>query len=421
MTDPLKISVLLPTRDRLELLRHAVASVRRLEDPDYEIVISDNCSTGDVEGYAASLNDERVRYVRTPELLSVTENWNNALNHSTGDYVIMLGDDDALLSSYFARTRRLIADFDHPQVIYHSTLVYAYPGVVPGMPDGVLRPHGYARFLREAKRPFRLPREEARLLVRRAANLQSSYGFNMQFATISRSIVEELAGDRDFFYPPFPDYYAMNHMFARAHSIVAEPRPLAVIGIARQSQGFYFANNRDSEGRVFLEGGERPLEKPGQSRLLPGPYMNSAWLRSLEELHEQLGSPADLEPNYRRYRMLQILHVYEGHYLRDTVSADQLAELKRRMTRRERLLHGLLFAVLSGAARTLPPPASAQVPRVVTLIARQLTWWQPTPDPHRYRDISEVVERVQNTDTPAPWGAERGSRLSRWILGRIFP
>jgi glycosyltransferase involved in cell wall biosynthesis len=421
MTDSVKISVLLPTRDRLELLRHAVASVRRLEDSDYEIVISDNCSTGDVEGYAASLNDTRIRYVRAPKLLSVTENWNNALQHSTGDYVVMLGDDDALLSGYFTRTRRLIAEFDRPQVIYHSTHLYAYPGVLPEMPDGVLRPHGYARFLREAERPYRLPCEEARLLVRRAANLQASYGFNMQFATISRGIVEELAGDGDFFHPPFPDYYAMNHLFARAHSIVAEPRSLAVIGIATRSQGFYFGNNRDTEGRAFLEGGEKPLEKPGQSRLLPGSYMNSAWLRSLEELHQQLGFPAELEPNYRRYRMLQILHVYEGHHLRGTVGADQLAELKRRMTRRERLLHGLLFAVLSGAARTLPAPARAQVPRAVTLIARQLAWWQPTADPCRYSDISEVVERMQGTDDPAPWGAERGSRLGRWILGRIFP
>jgi len=98
---PMKISVLLPTRDRLDLLRHAVASVTCLDDPDWEIVISDNCSSGDVEGYVASLHDKRIHYLRTPKLLSITENWNNALEHSTGEYVLMLGDDDALLSGYF--------------------------------------------------------------------------------------------------------------------------------------------------------------------------------------------------------------------------------------------------------------------------------------------------------------------------------
>ena len=55
--------------------------------------------------------------------------------------------------------------------------------------------------------------------------------------------------------------------------------------------------------------------------------------------------------------------------------------------------------------------AARHVPRVVTLIARQVPWWQPVPDPGRYRDISEVVERVQGADDPARWSAERGSRL----------
>jgi glycosyltransferase involved in cell wall biosynthesis len=417
----MKISVLLPTRDRLDLLRHAVASITRLEDPDCEIVISDNCSSGDVEGYVASLGDVHVRYVRTPEVLSVTENWNNALAHSTGDYVLMIGDDDALLDGYFTRTRRLIAEFDHPQVIYHSALLYSYPGVTPGMPDGQLRPYGYAPFLRGANRPFRLPSKEARRLVRQAVNFRFSYGLNIQFVTISRGIAEELAGDGDFFRPPFPDYYAMNHLFARADSIVAEPHPLVVLGISARSHGFYCANDREVEGKAFLEGTARSMEEPGQSQLLPGTNMNNGSLRTFEELHRQLGSPADLEPNYRRYRMLQILHVYEGRHLRGTIDPEQMAELQRAMTRWERLRYGLLFALLSGAARVLPAGARAQVPRALTLIEREVPWWQSVPDPGRYRDISEVVERIQGADDPARWGAERGSRLGGWILARIFP
>jgi glycosyltransferase involved in cell wall biosynthesis len=417
----MKISVLLPTRDRLDLLRQAVASVTRLEDTDCEIVVSDNCSTGDVEGYVASLGNASVRYVRTPEVLSVTENWNNALAHSTGDYVIMLGDDDALLGGYFTRTRRLIVDFENPQVIYHSALLYSYPGVTPGMPEGLLRPYGYARFLRDAERPVRLPAKEARRLVRQAANFRFSYGLNMQFVTISRGIVEELAGDGDFFHPPFPDYYAMNYLFARADSIVAEPHPLVVIGISTRSHGFYCANDREVEGKAFLEGAEESTEKPGQSQLLPGTNMHSGSLRTFEELHRQLGFPADLEPNYRRYRMLQILHVYEGRHLRGTIGAEQMAELERAMTRWERLRYGLLFALLSGAARVLPARARAQVPRALTLIEREVPWWQSAPDPGRYRDISEVVERIQGADDPAHWGAERGSRLGGWILARVFP
>jgi glycosyltransferase involved in cell wall biosynthesis len=419
----MKISVLLPTRDRLELLRHAVASVRRIDDPDWEVVISDNCSSGDVEGYAASLGDERIRYLRTPALLSVTENWNNALDHSTGEYVIMLGDDDALLSDYFARTRRLIADFDHPDVIYHNALSYAYPGVIPAEPDGFLRGEGYARFLRGgAERPFRLPPKEARRFARAAANFRLGYGLNMQFVTISRAAVNEMSGNGSFFRSPFPDYYAMNHVFARARSIVVEPHPLVVIGVSPRSYGFFYNNNRETEGRAFLEGGDRPERRaPGQSTLLPGTNINNGWLRAVEELHRDLGCPPDLKPNYRRYRMLQIIHIYNGHYVRGSESAARLSELQRYMSRPEHLLYGALFSGLGTVKRMLPDSLQPQVARVATLITRQFPWWAPLRDPCRYADIGEVVERVNGDRDPLSWGAQQGSRLSNELLGRIFP
>jgi glycosyltransferase involved in cell wall biosynthesis len=418
-----KISVLLPTRDRLELLPHAVASVRRQRDEEWEIVISDNCSTGDVEGYVSSLNDERVRYVRTPRLLSITENWNNALLHSTGEYMIMLGDDDALLSDYFTRTKRLIADFENPDVIYHSALSYAYPGVIPAEPNGFLRGEGYARFLRDAPaRPFRLPREQASRFARAAANFRLAYGFNMQFVTISAGAVTELSGAGNFFRSPFPDYYAMNHLFARARSIVVEPHPLVVIGVSPRSYGFFYNNNREGEGRAFLEGGERPERPaPGHAPLLPGTNINNGWLRAVEDLHRRLGGPADLEPNYGRYRRLQILHIYSGRHLRGGVSERQLIELKVHLSGRERLLYGSLFGALTTVQRALPARVRPQVPRVATLLARQFPWWTPVRDPGRYNDISEVVERVNGNCDPAHWAAQGGSRLGNEILQRIFP
>jgi hypothetical protein len=418
----MKISVLLPTRDRLELLRHAVDSVTRLEDDDWEIVVSDNCSSGDVEGYVGSLQDSRIRYVRTPRLFSITENWNNALAHSRGDYVVMLGDDDALLGSYFIRTRELIAEFDRPQVIYHNALGYAYPGVIPGEAHGLLRSEGYAPFIREATGPARLPCDRAREIARGVADFRLSYGFNMQFVTVARDAIEELTRDGEFFHSPFPDYYAMNHLFACAHSIVVEPRPLVVIGISPRSYGFYFYNHRESEGRSLLEGKAHPDEQQaGQPPLLPGLNINNGWLRATEELYEQLGSPADFRPNYRRYRALQILHVYTGSLLQSTVPAEQLEELKRLMSGPEHVLYGALFAVLSTVARLLPKRARPHLPRLTTLLARQLPWWDPVPAASRFCDISDVVERVVGADDVTRWQQQRGSHLRGAILARIFP
>src|SRR6185436_12678649 len=112
--------------------KYAVETVRRQNYANWEIIVSDNASEENIEGFIASLADSRIKYVRTEEFIPVTANWNNALAHATGDYIVMLGDDDGLLRDYFQSARRLIETFSYPELILTDALLYAYPGVVPG-------------------------------------------------------------------------------------------------------------------------------------------------------------------------------------------------------------------------------------------------------------------------------------------------
>ena len=48
----------------------------------------------------------------------MTENWNNALNKSSGDYVLMIGDDDYLLPGFFEK----MEFFEHqPLMLFIAT------------------------------------------------------------------------------------------------------------------------------------------------------------------------------------------------------------------------------------------------------------------------------------------------------------
>lgn len=415
----MKISVLLPTRDRLPLLRRAVDSVLRQDDEDWELVISDNDSAADVKGYVGSLDSSRIVYVRSDRLLPVTENWNKALQNSSGDYVIMLGDDDALLSGYFKRTRQLIADFAGPQVIYHNALVYAYPGVIPDQPEGYLRSEGYADFLQGAKQPFTLERRRAHSVVHAAMDMRLRYGFNMQFVTLRREVIEELSSDGAFFRSPFPDYYAMNHLFMRARSIVVDPQPQVVIGVSPSSYGFFHHNTREDEGRSFLQGSaERDQPAHGKAPLLPGTNINDGWLRAMEALHSELGSPTDLRPNYRRYRRLQIAYGYEGHFLRGTASDADLDATRRHLRPLERVLYDAVFSALALLGRIAPAPISAHIRNALALTMRQFPAWDPGRDPAHYSDIIDVVERVDPASYPARWKPPRGSSLLRLLPRR---
>jgi glycosyltransferase involved in cell wall biosynthesis len=89
-----KFSVLVPTRDRVEYLRQAVESVLYQDYGDWEICIADNVSSDSTREWVEGLDDPRILYSRTEQLIPVTENWNRCLSMSSGDYVVMLGDDD---------------------------------------------------------------------------------------------------------------------------------------------------------------------------------------------------------------------------------------------------------------------------------------------------------------------------------------
>ena len=312
----MKFSILLPTRERLELLRHAVESVRVQDDADWEVVISDNASSQDVAGYVASLGDARVRYSRTDQLLPVTQNWNRALEASRGEYLIMLGDDDALLPRCLSRARALLAQWRDPDLVYTQALQYAYPGVVPGAAEGFVQV-GYNAFLAQgATRPFVLAPETAHTMVREAMRFRIRYGFNAQHFIFSRRLVEALGTKGPFFQSPYPDYYAANAMLLAARNIVANPEPLVLIGISPKSFGFYHHNRREGEGVDFLQNFPSPEMRARLAPTwVPGSNMNDSWLCAMETLAMNFPERA-LSVNYRRYRLLQYQATIREHGLR---------------------------------------------------------------------------------------------------------
>jgi hypothetical protein len=81
-----------------------------INDPDLEILVSDNASFDDTEEMIAGIDDPRVRYTNTGARLSMRQNFEHALKKSTGDYVICHGDDDGILPGQFPFLRRILEE-----------------------------------------------------------------------------------------------------------------------------------------------------------------------------------------------------------------------------------------------------------------------------------------------------------------------
>jgi len=389
----MKFSILIPTRNRLEFLKMALHSVIAQDYSDWEVIVSDNASEQDVAGYIHSLQEPRIKYFRTEQFVSVTENWNSALEKNSGDYVLMIGDDDCLMKGYFTTVLQLLKKYPEPDLIYTSGFLYAYPGVMPGHPNGFLTVHGNAGFLEGKKEPFWLKKQEAIDLVHAAMDFRVKVSFNAQYALIHRSLIEKMHTKGSFYQTPYPDYYAMLALLLSAEKILACPFPLVLIAICPKSFGFFYFNQREADGAEFLKNPpEHTEQKHLQKEVLPGTKMNTFWLFSMEEVRKNYKETFPLKLNYKRYRFLQILKSYKRWAL--TKERNVLKELWQKMRWREKGVLGTPYLLLGVCLRCIPLPLRSK-------IANRLDFWSgshPSFHPQKiekhFTSALEVFEKI---------------------------
>lgn len=108
-----KFSVIVPTKDRTELLRRALNSVQNQNYQNYEVfVCGEGYDIGD-EQCAESFGDKFSYYFLDP--LPEFKNWGNIQRNEmvkmcTGDYTLWLDDDNDIVSDYFFHANELLSN-----------------------------------------------------------------------------------------------------------------------------------------------------------------------------------------------------------------------------------------------------------------------------------------------------------------------
>jgi len=401
----MKFSILLPTRNRVRYLEFAIQTVLRQDYRDWEIIVSDNDSEEDVAGLCRSVGDERVKYFRTREFVPVTDNWNNALSRSTGDYVIMLGDDDALMRGHLSTMARLIAQFEAPDLIYTGAYIYAYPGVLPEHPDGYLRRNSNPLF--PSEEPFWLPPVQGRALVDEAMQLRMPVTFNMQHSVISRRFIDSLAARGPFFQSPYPDFYATNVALLMAKRLLVFQRPMVTIGITPRSYGFFHFNKDEKSGMEFLKNAPDAASAARLAHIiLPGNRNNTSWLLAMVALEANFGRETGVRVDYRRYRLLQLVHAYKNYYLDRRLSASEFGEVTRLMRLTERVLYGVPMRTLFSLLRLVPARVKEGIFTRLRFAIGQYAGLGEIEQQRSFRTVLDVFEAV---DPAAGVDAERAA------------
>ncbi|BAY13507.1 glycosyltransferase [Calothrix sp. NIES-2098] len=110
MSDNL-FSIIIPTRQRHDTLKYTIQSVISQTYKEFELIVMDNFSTRETAEVVASFADKRIKYYRAPERLSMSDNWEMGLSHATGEYMFILGDDDALMPDGLELAEKLISEY----------------------------------------------------------------------------------------------------------------------------------------------------------------------------------------------------------------------------------------------------------------------------------------------------------------------
>lgn len=100
-----KISVCLLSYNHGHVIAQAMEGVLAQTFGDFELIVSDDCSTDDsmkvIESFAA--RDPRVKPLRTPSNLGMAGNTNFAVSHARGEYIALLHHDDVPEPALLAR------------------------------------------------------------------------------------------------------------------------------------------------------------------------------------------------------------------------------------------------------------------------------------------------------------------------------
>src|SRR5579864_8942267 len=113
-----KFSIAIPAYNRSEYLGQAIRSALAQTTQDFEVIVSDDCSTEDLESVVASFHDSRLKYHRSKIRLGAARNHQTSVDLSCGDYIVNLHSDDLLLPNYLEVAAAELAARQNAAAVY---------------------------------------------------------------------------------------------------------------------------------------------------------------------------------------------------------------------------------------------------------------------------------------------------------------
>ncbi|BAY77282.1 glycosyl transferase family protein [Nostoc linckia NIES-25] len=103
-----KITVCIPTFNRISLLPYAIASVLNQSEQDFELIVCDDGSSDGTPEFMSEYTDHRIKYIRHPQNIGKSNNMRSGFDAASGEYFMKFDDDDRLTPDFLANTTAIL-------------------------------------------------------------------------------------------------------------------------------------------------------------------------------------------------------------------------------------------------------------------------------------------------------------------------
>jgi len=237
-----KLTIIVPTRERADTLIHTLKTLVIQEYANLEILISDNFSQDDTAQVVKSFSDPRIKYVNTGKRLSMSDNWEYALEKATGDYVTFMGDDDAFLPGSVAKAMPIISAENTDAFVWQK-VEYCWPDYID---------EGMRNWFSIKKFDTSLLKIKSRSALKRVMKFRESYAalpclYNSIVRLSKIQEIKELSSTKKFFNAISPDIYSGIVLSKIVDEYVYSKFPFSINGASRHSNGTSLVRQSGSE------------------------------------------------------------------------------------------------------------------------------------------------------------------------------
>ena len=252
-----KFSIVIPTRNRAEYLPFAVDSVLSVKRTDIELIISNNYSVDGTASYLAGLSDPRLKVIMPAMELPMSKHYEYAISHATGEWVTILGDDDAIMPYLFEQLDYFSEIYPDISIISSERAYYFW--------EGCEDLHGNLVVSYESNDKVEL-RSTQRDLFAALMGLRSCFNLPQIYSSCiaKRSIVEKIKADSGgyFFYSIIPDMYSVIALSLMEGKYLRVGKPLFWTGTSNKSMSRsdrIYLDSKLQKNDVVINGDHRIL------------------------------------------------------------------------------------------------------------------------------------------------------------------